>query len=265
MLPLCPHIIGSDRDILLRRISERIDDGMLNEIAAADYGRDIQLHLPLLQRIRDHGEIPVPLAWEPREVLELIRWSEPDDLTWGPGGHGERGQWMRAFACAALIRIEFDPANFSDRADGQNQTLAGLLVSIRTLDSDLAEAAPAFVAWGLEVQTDAALADRWHPDDLAFFGVALLWTIERSRTIVADAAVIELCQWISACEAAANAAVHKGYGLPLGSWLLSTTHFNLRHAAWRTIGADLAAAEFPGNSCQARDWVRLIGAQIAGV
>ncbi len=257
MLPPCPRVVGPDADTLLRLISRHIDDGMLREIAAADYGRDVDLHLPYLTRLRDHGEIPVPLAWEPREVLELIRWSEPDDPEWGPGGHGERGEWMRAFACAGLLRAEFDPANNSERADGQNQTLAGLLMSIRALDAGLESAVPGFVAWLMEVQPAP-------PNERAFVGVGLLWSLERSKARVADAALVELCQWISACEAEANSNAHAGYGLPQGPWLLSTTYFNLRHAAWRTIGADLATAEFAGNSSEVRDWVRLIGTLILG-
>ena len=48
--------------------------------------------------------IPNPLRWEPREVLELTRWSRPDDPSWRPGSPGLPGHLQRAFACAVLLR-----------------------------------------------------------------------------------------------------------------------------------------------------------------
>jgi hypothetical protein len=51
---------------------------MQQEIAA-DHGLNVDEHLVPLQRLRDEGVMPVPLGSEPRDVLDLIRWSESDD------------------------------------------------------------------------------------------------------------------------------------------------------------------------------------------
>jgi hypothetical protein len=265
MQPSCSLAVPRDCDLLLRLVSPRIDDRMLREIAAADYGRDVDEHFAPLRRLRDDGVIPCPLAWEPREVLELIRWSEPDDPEWGPGGHGVRGHWMRLFACTALLRTEFDPANIEARADGQNQTLAALLMSVRALDAKLDRPACGLVGWLVEVLSAEVRRCGGVPaDDLAFFGVGLLWTIVRAQVTMEDAKLVDICHWIAACEAQANTGAHAGYGLPQGPWLLSTTHFNLNHAKWRRIGDDLGTAELAGRSAEARDWVRLIGSLIVG-
>lgn len=76
-----------DADELLDRLCPLIDDGMLHDIAEADYGTDAAKHLPPLKQFRDNRIIPV-LDWHPAEVLELIRWSQPEDPNWKPGSTG---------------------------------------------------------------------------------------------------------------------------------------------------------------------------------
>ncbi|KLU02318.1 hypothetical protein RISK_005384 [Rhodopirellula islandica] len=85
-------------DDLLRIVFSNVDESMLREIAAADYGEVFDEHLEQLAVIKS-GKILAPMQWEPKEVLELIRWSEPEDPSWSPGSTGDRGHWMRLFAC----------------------------------------------------------------------------------------------------------------------------------------------------------------------
>src|SRR5262245_7058441 len=98
LAPLCPN-----ENALTPLFQAEIDEGMLREIAAADYGWKADECYPLLIRILEAG---MPASYDPNlnEVLELIRWSEPEDPAWSPGGYGHRGHWMRLFACAALLR-----------------------------------------------------------------------------------------------------------------------------------------------------------------
>jgi hypothetical protein len=49
-------------DLLLDVTRRQVDDGMLTEIARADYGSDVSVHLAALRAIRDHGIVPSPLA-----------------------------------------------------------------------------------------------------------------------------------------------------------------------------------------------------------
>ena len=101
-------------DVLLRAISAHVDDEVLTEISLADYGEDAEVHLAALRTIRDTGTFSLPMHWYPAEVLELIRWSEPEDPNWKPGRTGEFGHWMRAFCCAALLRATREPWNCGD-------------------------------------------------------------------------------------------------------------------------------------------------------
>src|SRR5689334_3726038 len=73
-----------------------IDESMLREIAAADYGWKADYCYELLEPVLKIGQV-APDDFNVREVLELIRWSEPDDPNCDPGGHGARGHWMRLF------------------------------------------------------------------------------------------------------------------------------------------------------------------------
>ncbi len=60
---------------LVERVEQLVDDRMLLEIAAADYGQDLEVYLASLREIVV-GELPVPMGWIPREVLELTVDSE---------------------------------------------------------------------------------------------------------------------------------------------------------------------------------------------
>jgi hypothetical protein len=89
-----------------------IDEGMLREIAEADYGWKAEECYALLQPMLKTGLVASDDS-HLREVLELIRWSEPDEPDWSPGGRGRRGHWMRLFACTAMVRLAAKyPASF---------------------------------------------------------------------------------------------------------------------------------------------------------
>src|SRR5262245_51748088 len=96
---------------LINVLRPQINRSMLEEIAAADFGDDVEEHLAELERIHRTGENP-PVAWHPGEVLDLIRSSQPDDPSWRPGGQGERGHLMRAYCCSILLRMAALPENF---------------------------------------------------------------------------------------------------------------------------------------------------------
>src|SRR5262245_13446228 len=93
---------------LLRLAFDSVDDSMLQEIAEADYGIDADAHLSALRAIKA-GNVSFSMELEPKEVLELIRWSQPDDPNHKPGSVGRRGHWMRLFSCAVLIRAVAEP------------------------------------------------------------------------------------------------------------------------------------------------------------
>src|SRR5262245_19620910 len=70
-----------------------VGDAMLQEIAETDYGDRKEEHFAALRRIRDKGVDPCDIEWVPSAVLELIRWSNPEDPDWKPGSTGKNGHW----------------------------------------------------------------------------------------------------------------------------------------------------------------------------
>ncbi|QEG43191.1 hypothetical protein [Roseimaritima ulvae] len=152
-------------DELLRLVFQHVDASMLQEIAEADYGQDAEEHLEQLRAIK-RGKIPAPMRWEPREVLELIRWSEPEDSTWAPGASGQRGHWIRLFACAVLLRADAEPAN-EGYFTGQDSTIVMLVDSAIKLGDRTATAALQFLCWRM-------LAGPLYDWDRSHFAVAIL-------------------------------------------------------------------------------------------
>ncbi|WP_428305612.1 hypothetical protein [Lacipirellula sp.] len=119
--------LNPDDSPLFSLACQHVDNSMLREISEADYGMDAKVHFMALRRIKA-GEILAPMEWEPREVLELIRWSEPEDPTHKPGAVGARGHWMRLFACTALIRAGAEPVN-EGYFHGEDSTIIQLVDS----------------------------------------------------------------------------------------------------------------------------------------
>lgn len=133
-------------DELLRSISARIVNRDLWTIAAADYGEESEAHFKALVAIRDNAEFPTPYSWVPAEVLELIRWSEPEIEGWKPGEAGETGHWLRAFSCAALLRAYRAPWNWELEV-GVESTIAQLVMSLFALPIDYSREGRKFLSW----------------------------------------------------------------------------------------------------------------------
>jgi hypothetical protein len=185
---------------LLEWLRPRIDDAMLRDIATADCGCDLELHLEQLVRLRDGRTVSYASEWHPQEALELIRWSQPDDPHWRPGGTGIRGHLMRAFACAVLLRSSGEPCNW--RHDyAIPQTLQFLWESITAIaDRDGEERTIALLAWLAQrspptwgAVTDStvcklafllasftAMRERWTADE---FGELARWIVAEEASV----------------------------------------------------------------------------------
>lgn len=179
-----------DADGLLRAISAHVSDAVLEAISRADNGDDAGEHFAALRQIRDRGTFPVPMAWCPAEVLELIRWSEPEQPEWKPGETGEFGHWMRAFSCAALLRATREPWNYGDGLATES-TAVQMVASLLVLSVDFSRQAVSFMAW---------LLDRPSPsfwDEQAFaYAVALLGLALRCVRPFEDETLIGLAKQI---------------------------------------------------------------------
>lgn len=99
------------------------------------YGQDQEQHLAALRLLRDQSTFVMPMHWYPCEVLELVSYSQPE-------GSLECDQtsrhWIRAFACAALLRANEAPWSYSGGANPSFNliqlinSIEALPVSIRT-------------------------------------------------------------------------------------------------------------------------------------
>ena len=228
---------GPDRDGLLRKVSELVDDQMLVEIARADWGEDVPEHLVELRKIRDTAAVPAPVRFCPQEVLELTRWS--DSTASRP--MQRRDHVMRAFACAALLRIKGEPGNADALIEGENATLAQLLASLDLLGGAYREKALQFLAWRLETMEDD---DEGRP----FFIYGLLLLALKTRTDLANSQLREIVDWLIEDEDRVRRAEWwSPYRKHADRWLLGLTTFDQRHVVWvatayalRALAADAA-------------------------
>lgn len=204
-------LAGWDPDpaALLDWLRPRLTDAARRDLAAADWGTDAARHLDAIVDLQVSGLVPQPLAWHPREVLELRRWSRGDRVD----------HVQRAFACTVLL---IDLAGPLYR-DGHEQTLAILVESCLALGDDALAGAIA-----LQVALIETLEDHRVELPFAYLGLLIAAATRDPRDprlpALADALI-------------AAAATASGYGadVPRPGWLLDLTRFDARHALWRQL------------------------------
>jgi hypothetical protein len=241
-------------DALLRAISAHITDDMLDEIARADYGEEVESHLAALLPIRDEARFIVPMQWCPGEVLELIRYSQPETPDWKPGSPKIRGHWMRAFASAALLRAQFPPWNYGADAARPSVSLIQLTYSLRALPVNFNVEAAQFVAYLMQ-QSDLEGND----EEVLYYAIALLWFALHLGKPPRDELLVELCEWLVLREAQLAEALPGGFD----RWLLGIQAAYPPPSPWERFGPILAELDLTRHSTQLQDWVRLIGHQLA--
>ena len=210
--------LPSDR-ALFRALIRRFDETMLMETSRADYGHDQKAHEGALRKICDVGEVNT-LTWHPGEVLELVKWSRPEDPKWKPGGHGERGHIMRAVCCCALLQV-------SDYgAGGENENVARLIESVLSLDGDLSALIQPFLIWCMR-ETDFAL------EEFPYFVLGLIVVMAARSTSHADRDRIRrMIYWIEL----QDAALRRDEYAPVDErFVWGLTHSNLSHDIWLNL------------------------------
>ena len=206
-----------------------VSNSMLWEIADADFGFENKQHSEALLPIRDCQEIPIPLRWIPSEVLNLMRWSEPEDLT-NPGSRGTRGHLIRAFCCAVLLKAADEPET-QDLINPVNETLIQMIASVLYLGREATESASHFLCWRI---LRFPLWDNEYP----FFALGLLLlraALFRPGENGSDLKL--LAEWVIREEKRLRC-----YPLTLPvseSWLLGLTLHDQRHDVWRRVAQDI--------------------------
>jgi hypothetical protein len=226
-----------------------IDEAMLREIAAADYGWKADECYALLQPILK-ADLVACDDCSLQEVLELIRWSEPDDPAWSPGGQGPRGHWMRLFACCALQR--FAPKHKATHGSECN-TVAQLISSAIELGQPVARAAAGMLAWRFLAYPGDTDED---PAFLAFAILLLAAHLERGED--RGQWLKELATWVGDEESRARDET-SGH-----EWLLGLTPFN-QEAVWRSLAHRILARPESPHPREADEALRLLGELVAGI
>lgn len=240
-----------DQDSLLLELSKQITDEMLTLIALADYGRDMEQHLAPLRLLRDQAIFVEPMEWYPCEVLELVRNSEPDG---SPASDRIRDHWIRAFASAALLRARNEPWNYTADAANPSFTLIQLLNSLEALPVDFEPNAVRLLAW-MMLDSDLGGKDA----QPVYYGVALLWLVIKSGVITSDPNLIDLAEWIVRHEE----EIHKQSRWAFDRWLLGIGN-DPPPSLWEHLGSRLSRLNLNGRAEQLKEWVKLIGDELAG-
>jgi hypothetical protein len=239
---------------LLREISKHIDDEVLEWISTSDYGSRANEHMVALRQVRDSGTFPEEMYWCPMEVLELIRWSEPEDPEWKPGRTGEFGHWMRAFSCAALLRATREPWNYGDGL-GTDSTLVQLILSLHALPVDFTPQAVKFLAWLL-----LNLEPEGKDKQVCAYGIGLLWFALRLTPPVADGTLISLTKWIVRRTEELYGSYSLG-GLPgLQEMVIECQ----KRESWERLGIAFSDFDLSGRSFALKRLVTTFGEQLAG-
>ncbi|MCU0687813.1 MAG: hypothetical protein MUF34_37155 [Polyangiaceae bacterium] len=206
---------------LLTWLCDRLGPADLEAIARADYDTDQPLHLAALRRIVAGDRRPLrPLRWHPREVLELVRWSEP-----GPHATGEH--LRRLFCCTVLLLAALEPAD-QGRTHSFNASLAAATESIVVAFPEWRESFLALLD-ALEARGEAFGAER------AFLPLARL--VVRSPTGAPPEALcaeVERADQLASTYRARSAGLAKAPEGPWG-WVLGVTASDQRAKLWRTL------------------------------
>ena len=122
------------------RIAPELDASMIDEMAAADYGVDIDQHGQALRDLLTTRYWPDRLDNHPLDVVELVRGIRPEHPSPATGATGRRGHLMRIFACLALIRTRTRDARPAD-------SLAALVESALELGPPIIDDALRYLVW----------------------------------------------------------------------------------------------------------------------
>ncbi|MDR3425449.1 MAG: hypothetical protein P4M13_10335 [Alphaproteobacteria bacterium] len=210
-------------DYLCCKINPKID---LVKISEADYGMDAKEHYEKLFQIYSTGEMPRPLTWNPREVLELTKWSQPDDPKWKPGTYGERDHLQRAFSCCVLLVCADDYSHeYSD-------LISRLIESCLVWGRDSLPLLEELILWKLLKKADN--------EEYSFcaLGYLLTYCLRRKKKDKDEAFLSELFRWFIECANLAAQSSDFSSCSPKyvgSSWLFASTPFEQSFDVWRSM------------------------------
>lgn len=237
-----------DERALVPLFYDHFDEGMLREIAEADYGSMADECLTMLWPMLREGKRGQRNGIL-QEVLELTRWSEPSD---------KRGHWIRLFACVALVRMASDAPEYYH---GERDSLAQLLSSALELGPSTARAAASLLAWRF-------LTSPGNSPDGAFLSFAILLLVAQFGPGDKVAPWLnELAQWVEVEEARAREenAWEEKYSDDWGRWLLGLAGTDQRAGIWRYFALHILARPARPHPAAAKESLQRLGELAAGI
>ncbi len=246
-----------DECALVPLFQAHFDEGMLREIAEADYGWKADECFAILQPMLREG-LRAPADSNLQEVLELIRWSEPADPAHRPGGQLTRGHWMRLFACTALVRAA---QNSPHSSPSECDTLAHLAASAIELGPAVARAAASVLAWRFVTYSGSE-------SDSAFLSFAILLLAAHLDSREASGQWLnDLAAWVEDEEARVRKTQSKWppYTDHWNMWLFGLTNYSQREAVWRSLALSILARPERPHPSVARERLQLLGELVAGI
>jgi hypothetical protein len=233
--PLLSMVAPAETE-LLELIKANLSRLMLEEMAANDYGEEASEHLVAIQRQLGPNPPLGLLPWNPREVLELERWSEPDHNEEGSPPSGRHGHWKRLLASTILLRngayIEA-PQHLSEESyflDTSASTIVQLTRSAIALGSNTPSTALTFLLWLYEKPA--------YPGLIPFvaFGALLLATASGLHNS-GDKEILEVCAWVNSEETSCRKAFAADD--ESGRWLIGLNSYEeSRPGRWRSATQD---------------------------
>lgn len=229
------EVFPPDKQAAVEYFRRFVDEGMLRKIAQADYGEGVETHLAALRPLWEGNEVGEMDVWYPGEVLELMRWSEPDnpDPARAAAPDALRDHQMRAFCCAVLLASPtFEP---------DNDTLIQLMGSAMVMGDDALKATGGFLLWRIAgLRSDCE-------EERPFFALAIAaaaWLLDPFMEVSKEA---ELAAWLAE-EENAERDHQAQYNPDRGAapWLLGLTWRNGRQDRWRDLMGKIASQSGAG-------------------
>jgi hypothetical protein len=223
-------------DSVLDWLRSQVARKMLEEIAENDNSEEVQEHLAGIQA---QFYTPEPtlglLPWNPREVLELERWSEPNMPHADLPPTQRHGHLKRVLASTILLRNAGHiavPESLSEAAFFVETSAAAL---IRLTESAIAIGGEwpyltlQFLLWFYCSQRCAIIRP------FTAFSILLLFTSQHDRFQESD--VVGVCRWCVAVEEFSRAAL--GSDVASDAWLIGLNTYEDQNGR-REIWADVA-------------------------
>jgi hypothetical protein len=206
---------------LLSETSRWLDATDVLAIACADRGMEVQTNVLALSRIIELQRVPSPLAWSPREVLELTRWDEPNVSQ----NDNVRRHRRRAFASTVLLIAHGDPNSDLFASD---DALIQLIFSLETLGAPLDRQAISLLRWLIPLFPEEAFLDR------LYCGMGLLWFGLSSGSNLSLSDLSAVLDWILDAELQTKRGEH-------GVLLTQLRSLSQRHHKWQQLAPMLNA------------------------